>query len=272
MMRALRVAICDDEPLALDRLSGLLARCGDVINIGAAMSGQALLDIVAATKTDVVLLDIEMPHMDGFDVVAALAGHGWDTESPPPLVIFSTARSEFALDAFDSGALDFISKPVRLARLQQALDRARASIMQIEALWRLRELSSQLDQLKAAHAGGGDERQIWVRKGAEAVRLDVRDLDWVGAEGEYVRFHVGGDSYLERNSLQNVAAALELFGFVRIHRSAIVNADKVAAVEKGVWGRSVLRLRSGAKLPVGKKYRHAVRAVVKGGCGKGAPH
>ena len=234
-------------------------------NVGAAISGEALLDIVAATKTDVVLLDIEMPQMDGFDVVEALSRGGWDADHPPPLVIFSTARAEFALDAFDSGALDFISKPVRLARLQQALDRARLSVLQIEALRRLQELSSQLDQLKAAHAGDDDGGQIWVRRGAESVRLDIRDLDWVGAEGEYVRFHVGEDSYLERSSLQNVVATLEAFGFARVHRSAIVNTRKICGIERGLWGRPTLRLRSGAKLPVGKKYSGAVRRMMKEG-------
>lgn len=264
-MTLLRVALCDDEPLALDRLTDLLSRCNDVEVVGAAISGEALLDIVGAAKTDVVLLDIEMPQMDGFDVVEALARRDWGADDPPPLVIFSTARAEFALDAFESGALDFISKPVRLARLEQALDRARRSVAQIEALRRLHELSAQLDRLKAAHAGDEDESRIWVRKGAETVRIDARDIDWVGAEGEYVRFHVGKDSYLERSSLQSVVGALEGLGFVRVHRSAIVNGRKIAAVERGLWGRPMLRLRSGAKIPVGKKYREAVRALMEEG-------
>lgn len=264
-MNPLRVALCDDEPLALDRLSDLLSRCAGVEVVGAAISGKALLEIVGTARVDVILLDIEMPQMDGFDVVEALSRKDWSADKLPPLVIFSTARPEFALDAFESGALDFISKPARLTRLEQALDRARRSIAQIDALRRLHELSAQLDRLKAVHSDDEDGSRIWVRKGAETVRIDVRDIDWVGAEGEYVRFHVGENSYIERSALQSVAAALQDFGFVRIHRSAIVNSRKIVAVERGLWGRAVLRLQTGTKLPVGKKYRDVTRALTADG-------
>lgn len=262
-MTMLRVVLCDDEPLALDRMADLLSRCTDVMVVGAAISGQALLDMIGTTRIDVVLLDIEMPHMDGFDVVTALSRQEWSEKNPPPLVIFATARAEFALDAFDTGALDFVSKPVRLPRLQQALDRARASVAQIEAVRRLRELTSQLDRLKSAHAGEDEEGRIWVHKGAATIRLAVADIDWVGAEGEYVRFHAGKDTFLERRSLQNVIAALGPLGFARIHRSTIVNAGKIDAVEKGVWSRPLVKLRSGVKLPVGRKYRSVLKDLLR---------
>lgn len=263
-MASLRVMICDDEPLALDRLTALLARCADVAVVGAAISGQALMDALATTKADAVLLDIEMPLMDGFDVVEAMSRMEWDERNPPPLVIFATARTEFAIEAFDSGALDFISKPVRLGRLEQALDRARRSVTQIEALSRLQELTRQLETLKDAHAGRTGDH-IWVRKGAETIRLDVQDIDWASAEGEYVRFYVGEDSYLERGSLQNAAVALEPFGFSRVHRSAIVNMQTIGAVEKGRWGGLTLKLVSGKTIRVGKKYRDAVQSLLRNG-------
>ncbi len=264
-MPPLRVLICDDEPLAVDRLSELLSRCDAVAVVGAVISGQALIDAIMATKADVVLLDIEMPQMDGFDVVDALSRMEWSPGNPPPLIIFATARPEFAVDAFDSGALDFISKPVRLGRLEQALERARRSAAQIEALHRLRELSHQLDHLKSAHAGTDDGGYVWVRKGPEKIRLNVGDVDWVGAEGEYIRFHVGEESYLERGSLHDVATALGSLGFARVHRSAVVNSRRICAVERGRWGRLTVNLLSGVKLPVGKKYRDAVHRVMKGG-------
>jgi DNA-binding LytR/AlgR family response regulator len=195
--------------------------------------------------------------MDGFDVVEALSRMNWSAENPPPLIIFATARPEFAVAAFETGALDFISKPVRLSRLEQALDRARRSAAQIEALNRLQDLSQQLDQLKSAHAGTEDGRHVWVRKGAEMIRLDVSLVDWIGAEGEYIRFHAGEDSYLERASLRDAAAALTPLGFVRIHRSAVVNTLRIGAIERGRWGRLTINL-AGVKLPVGRKYREAV--------------
>ena len=263
-MTALRVLMCDDEPLALDRLAGLLAQCADVELVGQAQAGQALLALVAALAPDLVLLDIEMPKLDGFDVVEALSRMDWPAESSPPLIVFVTAHPEMAIDAFDSGALDFISKPVRLSRLEQALARARQAAAQREAGRRLRELSGQLDALKLAR-GGGDERHLWVRRGAETLRIDVGLVDWVEAEGEYVRIHAGADSYLERGSLTETAALLEPFGFVRVHRSAVINPACLASVERRRWGDLVLHLATGAAVPVGKTYRDVARRLTAGG-------
>jgi two-component system LytT family response regulator len=120
-MTPLRILMCDDEPLALDRLAALLARCEGIELVGSMLNGRALLDEVQALQPTLILLDIEMPQVDGFDVVEALSRMAWPASAMPPLVIFVTAHPEFAVDAFDSGALDFISKPVRLSRLEQGL-------------------------------------------------------------------------------------------------------------------------------------------------------
>lgn len=260
----LRLLLCDDEPLALDRLAELASRCADVIVAGTLQSGPELIERLGESPADVVLLDIEMPRMDGFDVVEALARIDWNEGNPPPLIIFVTAHREFAVDAFDSGALDFISKPVRLNRLEQALTRARRAIEQIEARRRLDELSDQIIALKQAHPGKTDERHVWVGKGTETIRLALSEVDWVGAEGEYVRLHAGGESYLERGSMTETAAMLEPAGFVRIHRSVIVNSRRVSSIEKGPWGDLALKLVFGTRVPVGKKYRAAARALRKG--------
>jgi DNA-binding LytR/AlgR family response regulator len=261
----LRVLMCDDEPLALDRLAGLLGQCEAVDLAGQALSGGALLEQVARLTPDLILLDIEMPRMDGFDVVDALARMAWPEPAEPPLIVFVTAHPEMAVHAFESGALDFISKPVRLSRLEQALARARQAAAQREAGRRLKELSGQLDALKRARGGLEAERHIWVRKGAGMVRLEVDQVDWVGAEGEYVRFHAGADSYLERGSLTETAALLEPYGFVRVHRSAVVNPARVALIERKRWGDLVLHLARGARVPVGKTYRDAARALMASG-------
>ena len=261
----LRVLMCDDEPLALDRLAGLLAQCDGVALAGQALTGQELLAQVETLAPDLVLLDVEMPKLDGFDVVEALSRMAWPEPATPPLIIFVTAHPEMAVHAFDSGALDFISKPVRLSRLEQALARARQAAAQREAGRRLQELSAQLDALKRARAGGDEDRHLWLRRGAETVRLDVGQLDWVEAEGEYVRFHAGADSYLERGSLTDTAALLAPFGFVRVHRSAVVNPERVASVERKRWGDLVLHLATGARVPVGKTWRDAARRLTAGG-------
>jgi DNA-binding LytR/AlgR family response regulator len=266
-MPPLRILMCDDEPLALDRLAALLSRCDGVELVGSVLSGRALLDDVQILQPTLILLDIEMPQIDGFDVVEALSRMSWPESAAPPLVIFVTAHPEFAAEAFDSGALDFISKPVRLSRLEQGLKRARNAAEQMEARARLKELSEQLEDLKRARAAGRESHHIWVRKGAETVRLDIGAIDWIEAEGEYIRFHSGGDSYLERGSLTDAAARFAAYGFARIHRSAVINPEHAASVEKTRWGSLVVRLASGAEVPVGRKFRAAVQAFTSEGAG-----
>ena len=264
-MPPLRILMCDDEPLALDRLAALLARCEGVELIGSMLSGRALLDEVQALQPTLILLDIEMPQVDGFDVVEALSRMSWPASAAPPLVIFVTAHPEFAVEAFDSGALDFISKPVRLSRLEQGLQRARDAAEQMEARQRLQELSDQLEDLKRARAAGRESHHIWVRKGAETVRLDIGAIDWIEAEGEYIRIHAGEDNYLERGSLTDAASRFAAYGFARIHRSAVVNPERLASIEKTRWGGLVVRLLSGAEIPVGRKFRAAAQAFTSGG-------
>jgi DNA-binding LytR/AlgR family response regulator len=264
-MIPLKVLMCDDEPLALDRLETLLSQCAGVELLGAALNGRALLDEVRRTEPTLVFLDIEMPQVDGFDVIEALSRMEWTAPRTPPLVVFVTAHPEFAAHAFDSGALDFISKPIRLSRLEQALERARQAAEHREARSRLAELSAQIEDLKRTRADAGESHYLWVRSGAAMIRLGVPDVDWIGAEGEYIRFHVGADSYLERGSLTEAADRFGAFGFVRIHRSAIVNRDRIVSIERTRWGNPLVRLRSGERLAVGKKYRAALQGVTRSG-------
>ena len=147
---------------------------------------------------------------------------------------------------------------MRLSRLEQGLQRARDAAEQMEARQRLKELSDQLEDLKRARAAGRESHHIWVRKGAETVRLDIGAIDWIEAEGEYVRIHAGEDTYLERGSLTDAAARFAAYGFARIHRSAVINPERVGSIEKTRWGSLVVRLLSGAEVPVGRKFRAAV--------------
>jgi DNA-binding LytR/AlgR family response regulator len=264
-MPPLRVMMCDDEPLALDRLAALLDRCEGVELVGSVLSGPALLEDVQSLQPTLILLDIEMPQVDGFDVVEALSRMSWPPSAMPPLVVFVTAHPEFAVEAFDSGALDFISKPVRLSRLEQGLQRARDAAEQMEARHRLKELSEQLEDLKRARAAGQESHHIWVRKGAETVRLDIGAIGWIEAEGEYVRIHAGDESYLERGSLTDAASRFAAYGFARVHRSAVVNPQQAAAIDKTRWGSLVVRLACGTEVPVGRKYRAAIQAFTSGG-------
>lgn len=258
-MTEMRVAICDDEPLALDRLRSLLMRSGGIDIVGAFPTGESLLSEIANLRPDVVFLDVDMPRMDGFDVVDALSRIEWGEGRTPPLVIFITAHPKFAVAAFDSGALDFINKPVRLTRLEQGIAKTRVALEQLEACERLRELKGQLEELKSMY---GDQRQashIWVKRSGEAIRIPVESIRWIHSEGEYVRLHCAAETHLERASLTDLAEKLGPLGFVRIHRSTLVNAREVNRLESGQWGRAFVRLQCGEQLPIGRKYRSAMQ-------------
>ena len=256
----MRVLICDDEPLALDRLSDLLAQCPEVDLVGAFQSGHEALEKISALVPDLVMLDIEMPRLDGFDVVEALLRLSWPDPETVPLICFVTAYPQFATDAFESGALDFLSKPVRLARLEKTIERAQAALEQREAVKRLRELSGQLDTLRQA-SRPEEDRSIWIHRSGEMIRLDIATLDWLRAEGEYVRLHAGERSYLFRSTISAMAEHLSSHGFVRIHRSAIINRERLAAVRRTPGGGMKVALASGVELPVGRKYRDSVQAL-----------
>lgn len=260
-MIMLRAAICDDEPLALDRLKSLLERSGGVELVGAYASGSALLAAVAEDRPDLILVDIDMPRMDGFDVVEALSRMDWLPGTYPPLVIFITAYPRFAVAAFDSGALDFINKPVRLTRLEQGLSRARGALEQLEACERLFELQTQLEELKRVYGENRPADHIWVRRSGESIRVPILSIRWIQSEGEYVRLHCASETHLERGSLTDLEAQLKPFGFVRIHRSTLVNSRQVDRIETGQWGRTFVRLQCGEQRPIGRKYRGVVQIV-----------
>ena len=262
-MKHLRVIICDDEPLAVEWLERMLKRIGDVSIVQSVSNGEALLRQIEAITVDLVLLDIEMPGLDGFDVVDALSRISWDDNREPPLIVFVTAHSQFAAKAFDSGALDFVSKPVRFSRVKRAVQRAQSAAESRQARRRLHELTKQLEELKRIHTEVKEEPYVWLRRGAETTRLDIRSIDWVAAEGEYVRFHSGDLSYLERDSISQVATRLEPLGFVRIHRSTVVNSRSIKSLVRTRWGHLNLRLQCGVELRVSKTFRRTIAEVTR---------
>jgi DNA-binding LytR/AlgR family response regulator len=260
-MRSLKVLIVDDEPLALDRLADLLSQIDGVELVGRTLTGSEALSAIAKVNPDLVLLDIEMPKMDGFDVVESLVRlHRDEEDAPPPLIGFVTAYPQFALTAFDTGALDFLCKPVRVTRLEKTVERARKALAQREASLRLRELSEQLEDLREARLVSEDQ-SLWVHRRGEMVRLNISDLDWVEAQGEYVKLHFGERAFLLRSSITAFCERLPVGEFVRIHRSAVINRGRLSAVRTTRSGAKVV-LDSGIELPVGRKFRRALQSAV----------
>jgi DNA-binding LytR/AlgR family response regulator len=256
----MRVLICDDEPLARQRLDDLLRACEGVQAVGAANNGIEALEQVDRHRPDLLLLDIEMPRLDGFDVVERLARNDSSPAQAPPLIVFATAFPKFAVAAFESGALDFLTKPIRQSRLEKALQKARRALEQREGEQRLEELSRQLEQLRANHRQPDEARHLWVQRRGEMYRLNLDTVDWVRAEGEYVRLHVGSDSYLHRDVLSTMMKQLDPVRFLRVHRSFAVNLDRVSSVRRSTYGDWKLVLTSGPELPIGRTYRQEIRA------------
>ncbi|MBV8687492.1 MAG: response regulator transcription factor [Alphaproteobacteria bacterium] len=263
----IRVFAADDESLALDRLRDLVGRFPDLDLVGSASSGKAALDQIVALRPDAVLLDIEMPLLDGFDVVESLARG----EGPKPLIVFVTAFPHFAATAFDTGAIDFLTKPVRLTRLETAMQRVRQALVDRSANERLRELAGQLETLRRErNAELGESSHLWVQSRGESIRVDLDKVERVAAEGEYVRLFVGEASYLHRESVTGMADRLNPQRFLRIHRSNIVDRGRVVSVRRRATGSYQVVTDRGVTLPVGRSYRGAVRTILARGAQESA--
>ncbi len=260
----MRLLICDDEPLAVERLRDLVGRVEGTEVVGTASDGRSALAAVAELAPDALLLDIEMPALDGFDVVEALAKQeGVKAGGASPLIVFVTAYPQFAAHAFDTGAIDFLTKPVRLARLDTALERVRRALDERDSHVRLADLAQQIESLRAERRGeGGLAGHLWVQRRGENLRIDLAQVDRVQSEGEYVRIHHGQASYLHREPISSLIDRFDQARFVRIHRSHIVNRDRVASIRRRPAGGYTIVTDAGELLPVGRNYRAVVRSLV----------
>jgi two-component system LytT family response regulator len=226
----LRVAIVDDEEPGLFNLRALLAERTGIDIVAECSSGRDALVAIAATRPDLVFLDVQMPECDGFDVLEQLGSHA------PPATIFVTAYDQHAVKAFESGAVDYLLKPFDTARFHVALGRAEERIA-----W-LREKQSRNDR--------------WVVKSAgRALFIQITQIDCIEAADYYVSLHVGGNTHLLRRSMADVASELEGSRFCRIHRSFIVNLDRVSRLESDAEGESVVVLADGTRVPLSRRFR-----------------
>jgi DNA-binding LytR/AlgR family response regulator len=172
------------------------------------------------------------------------------------LIVFVTAFPQFAAHAFDTGAVDFLIKPVRFARLEMAVGRVRDVIDQRDARRRLADLAGQLSALRAeGNDNVGGTNEIWVHRRAERIRVDLDAVELVRAEGEYVRLFVGAQSFLHRASIGSIAARLDPGRFMRVHRSYVVRLDLIAKIRRKTAGGYSLLLVSGEEIPLGRLYR-----------------
>jgi two-component system, LytTR family, response regulator len=249
----IRAVIVDDEPLARRRIRSLLVAAGDVEVIAECANGREAIKTMEESPPDLLFLDIQMPELDGFDVLQAMGvGH-------VPVVIFVTAYDQFALRAFEAHALDYLLKPFDDERFEAALQRARERVRQQQGGDLDRRLRALLEEVRS---GRGYLQRLVVPAGHRSVFIRTEEIDWIEAERNYVRLHVSGRTYLLRENLGRIESALDPTTFCRIHRSTIVNIDRIQAVESSLPGKYLVVLHDGTKLTSGRSYRRNLHALM----------
>lgn len=254
----MRVLIVDDEPLARGKLKSLLAREPDVEIVGEAGDGRGALDAIASLSPDLVFLDVQMPELDGFGVLAELPADA------RPAVVFVTAHDQFALKAFEVHALDYLLKPFDRERLVMALNRAR---QQLAAPTGQAELQNQLSALLAgmkppARTAAPD--RIAVKTSGRILFVNTTEIDWVEAADNYVKLHLGKIEHLMRETLSSIEQRLSGAGFVRISRSVIVHPRTVRELQPLFHGDQAVILKDGTRLTLSRTHRDALDKLVGG--------
>lgn len=248
----MRAVIVDDEPLARERLRSLLAHEADVVVAAECASGDEAVATLRERPADLVFLDVQMPGRNGFDVIRDV-GPG-----RMPAVVFVTAYDRYAIDAFEVHAVDYLLKPFGADRLRDALERARARVREREGGRRLGPLLEEL-----AGQAARPER-LEVRSAARISFVRVDDVDYAEAWGNYVRLHCGAERHLMRETMTALAARLDPRRFVRIHRSTLVNADRVKEIHPLFHGDWEVVLRSGARLTMSRTHRDRAQRLLAG--------
>ncbi|MEM0961888.1 MAG: response regulator [Bacteroidota bacterium] len=246
----LRALVADDEPLARETVQLLLDPVADVEVKWEATDGREAVDAIETHRPDLVFLDVQMPHLDGFGVVEAVGAEAM------PATVFVTAFDHHALRAFDAAAVDYLVKPYDDARFHQALDRVRALCAKPDGL------ADQLRQLLAPSEPATD--RLLVREGSRLTVVPTDAVDWAEAAGDYVALHVGPRTHLLRETLTGLAERLDTRQFARIHRSTVVQVNRVRDVRLTSAGDARLRLRDGTELRASRRYWKDLEARLGG--------
>lgn len=244
---ALRVLIVDDEPLARRGVVVRLESVSGIEIVGEASNGTEAIASIRSLKPDLVFLDIQMPDISGIDVLRSL------DEEELPAIIFLTAYDEYALAAFEVQALDYLLKPIDELRFQRAIERARRLV----GLNRHKDLYKQMQNLVELHDENKKDRflqRLVIKSGRQVGFVSVDRIDWIEAAGDYVELHVAGKTHLLREALSNLELRLDPSRFVRVHRSAIVQVDRIAQVRARTNRDGFLTLRDGRSLRLSRNY------------------
>lgn len=262
----MRVLLVDDEPLALELLTELLAASPEIDIVATASSGREALGAIRVHRPDLVFLDIEMPGINGFKVIESL-----QADDHMPLIIFVTAYDEYAVDAFDKNAVDYVLKPVLQERLQRALTRARERLLNSSKAKLLRAITSAVSARDGRKDASTSEAlddysealgRLPVRHGDSVQLLELDDIDWVDAAGDYMCVHARGETHILRCTMKQLSERLALGPFARIHRSTLVNLNRIREITPLAKGECMLHLDNDIQLKVSRNFRSAIQHLL----------
>lgn len=251
----LRVIVADDEPIGRQRLVRLLQAEAEAEVVATCADGEEAVLAIREHSPDLVLLDIQMPRLDGFEVVAALG------EAHQTAVIFVTAHDQYAVRAFEVHAFDYLLKPVDSDRLRQAMERAVSNASRAPRGSATGRVLALLEELNARERSRGRDRVV-VRSPERAIFLRTETIDWIEAAGKFVHLHVGRTIHALRESMAELEQELDSARFLRISRSVIVNLDRIQEVQPWFQGDYVLILTDGTRITSTRGYRENMRRLL----------
>jgi two-component system LytT family response regulator len=252
----IKALIADDEPLARERLSFLLSGQEGVEVAGECRNGKEVIAALKKSRFDVLFLDIQMPGRSGFEVIEQIG------PAQMPVTVFVTAHNEYAVQAFEVHALDYLTKPVEPERLQATLVRVRERIASQAALMTHEQMKSVLSSLENGGVPRQDfPRRLLVHNGAKDSFVNVNEIDWIEAADYYACLHVGSKSFMLRETIKELSNTLDSAKFVRIHRSIIVNVEQVSEIFREGQSEGSVVLKNGQRLRMSKAGWQSLLAV-----------
>lgn len=249
----IRILVVDDEPLAREKIRGMAANDPDIRVVGECTNGAEAIEAIQTIRPDLILLDVQMPEVGGFDVLEALKDEGL------PPVIFITAYDHYAVRAFEVHALDYLLKPFDRERFKAAIERAKRQIRRDNGTVLDARIISLLEQIREPTRYS--ERLV-VKTGGRVFFLNTDEIEWIEAEGNYVNIHTGKKSYLLRETISSLEAQLDPKEFVRIHRSSIVRLDRIKELQPWSHGEYHVILGDGTQLTLSRSYREKLQGAL----------
>ena len=263
-MTTIKTIIVDDEPLALGLLKSKLSKNADIEVVCQCRNGREAIDAVLSHRADLMFLDIQMPGLDGLDVVQQLQS------DEMPLIVFTTAFEQYAINAFDLHAVDYILKPIDQERIDRAVVRAKERLGKEENGQFKSGILNAINSMNAhqgdmENSGFSEKRKIVIRDREEITLLNQPDIAWLEAAGDYVYVHANGETHIKRTTLKELLNELDPTLFKRVHRSTIVNLNYIEKVVPHTKGEFFLILGEHHKIKVSRNYRNVIKDYLQDG-------